>query len=835
MVIQRSRCRGGFLSRRLGFLVLLPGVAGGLVLPGPLRAGDTDFFESRIRPILVEQCQECHSKASGKAKGGLELDTREGIRKGGEGGPAVVPGDVSRSRLITAISHEDPDLTMPPKKPRLSDAVIEDFRTWIKAGAPDPRETSPGATTVKPPVSLEAGREFWAFRKPLRPDLPQAGNSSWAISEIDRLVEAGLETAGLAPSPDATPPVLLRRLHFDLVGLPPRPVDIVNFTQDVSQRGWEPAMERVVDALLASDRFGERWGRHWLDVARFAESSGRESNLTFPHAWRYRDYVIAAFNVDLPFDRFLTEQLAGDLLPAANAEERARLLIATGFLAMGTKGLNEMNRKQFEADLVDEQIDTVTRAILAQSVACARCHDHKFDPFHMRDYYALAGIFGSTRTFFGTAIGSENNVGGDLIRLPDLPGQVIPNPPLPKAKVAAMKAQVAALNREEQEGQAAVRAAIEKGENPGERFTLADALRILWTRGGLEGQLKTVDEEGRALPLCMGVQDLPEAADAPLLERGEITKRGALVPRGFPRVIVLRDPPTVGAHDSGRLALAHWLTHPDQPLTSRVMANRVWRHLLGKGLVLTTDNFGFTGEMPSHPALLDLLAVTFVENGWSVKSLVRRIVLSHTYRQNSDWREEAFLRDPDNRLLWRANKRRLEAECIRDAMLSVSGLLDLTPRKGSLVAGLGDKSVSLFGFTQGVPSDLDGSLHRSVYLPVVRDRLPDVLDLFDFAEPGLVTGNRDTTNVPMQALYLMNSPFVREQAGAFAKRLGDFSPDLEDRIRQGFYMAFGRGPDDSEHTRIREFLSRLPDGSALDAEALLCQVLLSSAEFRNLD
>lgn len=246
-----------------------------------------------------------------QSQGRFELDTREGIWKGGEGGPAVVPGDLSRSRLITAISHEDPDLTMPPKKPRLSDAILEDFRTWIKAGAPDPRETSPGSTTVKPPVSLEAGREFWAFRKPLRPDLPQAGNSPWAVSEIDRLVIAGWEASGLAPSPDATPPVLLRRLHFDLVGLPPTPVDIVNFTQDVSQRGWEPAMERVVDTLLASERFGECWGRHWLDVARFAESSGRESNLTFPHAWRYRDYVIAAFNADLPFDRFLTEQIAG--------------------------------------------------------------------------------------------------------------------------------------------------------------------------------------------------------------------------------------------------------------------------------------------------------------------------------------------------------------------------------------------------------------------------------------------------------------------------------------------------------------------------------------------
>ncbi len=803
---------------------------------------DTAFFEARIRPVLAKQCYGCHSVESGKSKGGLLLDTRDGIRTGGERGPAVVPGDPVKSVLLTAISHTDPDLQMPPKKAQLPKPVIADIERWIKMGAPDPRETS-ARTVAKPPVDLESGRKFWAYQTPVPAPLPKSQDPKWARRDLDHFILAKLEESKLAPSPDAEPVILLRRLHFDLVGLPPAEAAVTAFVKRVEAEGMDAALAVEVDALLKSERFGERWGRHWLDVARFAESNGRESNLTFPHAWRYRDYVIDAFNADKPFDRFVTEQIAGDLLPAKDDAERAQLLIATGFLAFGAKGLNEMNEAQFAADVADEQIDTVTRAVMASSVACARCHDHKFDPFHMTDYYALAGIFRSTKTFYGTWVDSENNNGGDLIRLPDLPGQLIPNKPVSAAKVKELKAQLVKLNLEEKEQQSLLKKAYaEKKDLSGDGFKfLQNAIRIIWSRGGIEGQLMTVDDSGRALPLCMGVMEAKKIQDATLLERGEIAHPGQAVPRAFPRVIELAVATPPPKEQSGRLEFARWLTCPEQPLTARVMANRVWRHLFGAGLVRTVDNFGSTGERPSHPELLDHLALKFVDGGWSVKSLVREIALSRAYRQASTYRANCFQKDPENRLLWRANKRRLDAEVIRDSMLAVSGLLDTSRRQGSLVAELGGQAVSLIGFNKNVPADLDGSRHRSVYLPVIRDHLPDALELFDFAEPSLVTGDREITNVPVQALYLMNGPFVQEQAAALAQRVIHCAGSPAEQIRSAFALCFNRPPDTAEIKLAEEyFQAACTSGQGTPAAegkilAGYCQALLASAEFRNVD
>jgi hypothetical protein len=786
------------------------------------------FFESKIRPVLVRHCYECHSSEAGKSKGELLLDTRDAIRVGGGSGPAVVPGDPKKSLLLTAMMHTDPDLEMPPQNEKLPATVIADFRQWIEMGAPDPREAAEIAAGEAPPVSIAAGREFWAFQKPQPNRLPRTERKQWAVRDLDHFILAALEKEQLSPAPDAEPATLLRRLHFDLTGLPPTPGALSDFLKRRKTLGLEKALVSEVDSLLASDRYGERWARHWMDVARFAESSGRESNITFPHAWRYRDYAIDAFNDDIPFDRFLTEQIAGDLLPYQDDRERARLLVATGFLAFGSKGLNEMNKLQFAVDQVDEQIDTVTRAFMAQSVACARCHDHKYDPFHMQDYYAMAGIFGSTRTFYGTWIDAENNNAGELITLPKVDGQLIPNPSMSKVRLATLNKQKADLDREEKDRKAAAKEALRKGENPGDYFSLRDVLRIYWRRGGINGKLATVDEKGRALPLAMGVNDRPLIKDARLLERGELVKPKDTVRRGFPRVV---DVPQIDAppeNQSGRLQLARWLTSPDHPLTARVMANRVWRHLFGEGIVRSIDNFGFTGERPSHPELLDHLALKLMNNGWSVKSLVREIVLSRSYRQESGWREAAFLKDPENRFLWRANKRRLDAECIRDAMLTVSGRLDSGRRQGSLVAGVRGQSVSLFGFNKAIPADLDGSDHRSVYLPVVRDRLPDVLDLFDFAEPSLVTGDRETTNVPLQALYLLNSEFVWKQAASLAKRLQKSATNQNTQIKRAYRLCFGRSPTKDEMSASLAFLKKAN-------LAGLCQSLLATAEFRNLD
>jgi mono/diheme cytochrome c family protein len=800
----------------------------------------TAFFESKIRPVLVQHCYQCHSAKTGKSEGGLRLDSRDGIRAGGDRGAAVVPGDAKKSVLLSAISHTDPDLKMPPKKERLPESVINDFKTWINAGAADPREVD-ATNAAAPPVTIEAGRKFWAYQKPTAHKAPTTKSPDWPKRELDHFILAKLLTNGLSPSPDAEPATLLRRLHFDLVGLPPSPDVIAAFQKRIEADGLDEALAVETDALLATRQFGERWGRHWLDVARFAESSGKEANISFPYAWRYRDYVIDAVNADLPFDRFLVEQIAGDLLPYDNDAERARLLIATSFLAIGAKNLDEMNPLQFAADVADEQIDTVTRAVMASSVACARCHDHKFDPFSMQDYYALAGVFASTKTFFGTAVSPSNRIGGDPLVLPHGANAPILHPSIGKQRVEQLKAQQASLKKEQQDRMTAAMKARMSGGDAEKEFSLRDALRIFWQLGGIEGQLEKVDESGQALPLAMGVQDRLRIINSPLLERGEINKPCQRIPRGFPRVISLSDPPRIPFRQSGRLEFAKWLTHPDHPLTARVMANRVWRHLLGAGLVRTTDNFGFSGERPSHPELLDTLAVKFMADGWSIKKLVREIVLSRTYRQSSAYRDEPFRSDPENRFLWRASKRRLDAEAIRDAMLVVAGELDTARPVGSLVATkIGDRPISLIGLDPNIPADLDGSKHRSVYLPVLRDRLPDVLDLFDFAEPSLVTGDRETTNVPVQALYLMNSPFVQSRATALADRVLREADSHEQRLRHAFVLCFGRNPDDEETKLAAAFFdqNQVSSGDEPQYRKLLasyCQALLATAEFRNLD
>jgi hypothetical protein len=795
---------------------------------------ELQLFESKIRPLLTQRCYTCHSQSSGKSEGGLLLDSRDGIRRGGDRGPAVVPGKPDESLLLTAISHTDPDFRMPPKGQRVSDDLLRDVRVWIRSGAPDPREQT---ETVRPPVDIEAGRKFWSMRRPVRHELPETKDSSWPVSDLDHFSLAKLEGAGLAPSPDAVPSTLLRRLYFDVVGLPPAPSDVKRFLKRHESNGVQAALAAEADLLLASPHFGERWGRHWLDVARFAESSGRQANITFPYAFRYRDYVIDSVDADVPVDRFLTEQLAGDLLPYKNDAERARLLIATGFLAVGPKDLDAANPIQFLADVIDEQIDSVTRGVMASSVACARCHDHKFDPYSMQDYYALAGIFGSTNTYFGTAVSPANRVGGDPLVLPDIEGQAVLHKGIPAKQVEKLKADLAALKAEEKEGRAAVFRAIAAGKSAEGIFTLRDALRIFWRSGAIEGQLEKVSETGEPLPLAMGALEREKVIDVPLLERGEIGRPGETVPRGFPEVVSLDSPPPPPAQ-SGRLEFARWLTHPDHPLTARVFVNRVWHHLLGAGIVRTVDNFGMTGEPPSHPELLDHLAIDFVANGWSLKKLIRQIVLSRTYRQASTFNAAAFQVDPDNRLLWRVSKRRLDAEAIRDAMLVAGGDFDATRPQGSIVARvIGDRPVSLIGLDRRIPADLDGSLHRSVYLPVLRDRLPNVLDLFDFAEPSLVTGARETTNVPLQALYLMNSPFIHDRAVSLAKRVRAESGKVDDRVRLAFLLCFSRQPDSEELKMSVEFLRQERPDVQDETPVLVsfCQALLATAEFRNLD
>ena len=801
--------------------------------PAEPTAAGLAFFEKKIRPVLVERCYKCHSAKSEKLKGGLLLDTRAGIRKGGDSGHAVVPGNVRGSLLIVAIRYGDEDFAMPPKE-KLPAGVIADFEKWIAMGAPDPRE---GVALENP--GWEKSKNHWAFKVPTQPTVPKVKDANWARSDIDRFVLAKLEAKSMKPSGAADRRTLIRRLFFDLNGVPPTPKEVAAFVADKDPR----AVEKLVDRLLASESFGERWGRHWLDVARFAESSSKEANNTYPHAWRYRDYVIAAFNADKPYNQFIREQIAGDLLPARDDQHRAEMQTATGFLAIGPKSHNERNPMQFFMDVLDEQIEATSRAVLGLTIACARCHDHKFDPIPQREYYALAGIFASSEVQFGTIRGPGSRHVSSLITLPveTAPQTASPLTAANRARLERSKEQAIIARND-----LAVRIREDRaaGRNSIPPFRLVVAgLRI----NTVQRELDNYFENGTAKPLAMGVRDRASARGTRLLERGEINQPGDPVPRGFVSIVNPDFPATFDRSSSGRRQLAGWLVDARNPLTARVMANRVWHHLLGQGLVRSMDNFGSTGEAPSHPALLDHLALRFVENKWSVKKLIREIVLTQTYRQSSRYNSAHYNADPENRFLWRASKRRLDAESIRDAMLSVSGLLIWEPPRGSSVARAGDGQVGGPGGARSrLMSDVQRTTdHRSVFLPIVRDLVPESLALFDFAEPSLVTGKRDTTTVPSQALYLMNNPFVTRAADAMARRLfqeTDTNANDTTRVRLAFQLAYGRAPTNSELEKSGQFFKRYtaeiddktPRAQSQRASAWssFCQALLCSAEFR---
>jgi cytochrome c553 len=804
-------------------------------------AEQIEFFEKKIRPALVKHCYECHSTEGDKVKGGLLLDTRDAALLGGDSGPAVVPFKPEESLLLNAIHYEDGDLEMPPKY-KLDDAVIADFEEWIAMGAPDPREKKTGGKTPQDyttTIDLEKGREHWAYQNPKKPSVPAVADPSWTRNAIDAFIAAGHAATGVTPAPDADPRSLLRRLSFDLIGLPPAPEEVERFVAAYNENA-DSAIGETVARLLASEQFGERWGRHWLDVARYAESSGKEVNATYPHAWRYRDYVIDSFNADKPFDRFLVEQIAGDLLPAENDAQRAEQLVATGFLAIGTKNLNEQNSRQFRFDLVDEQIDTMSQAFLATTAACARCHDHKFDPIPMSDYYALAGIFLSSETLYGTPNGQQSRRATDLV---DLPASVKSLPGLSLGELIDLEYQRDVLNETAEDLQEQAAEARRNGDDDAQRFVAG----ILGTRtqiGLVESKLLDYTADGTPRRLAMGVRESGEPFDSQILIRGEEENAtDERVPRGFLQVVKTVDQRPVPADQSGRLQLAEWMASPANPLTARVLANRVWLWLFGEGLVSSVDNFGSTGEKPSHPELLDHLAIRLVELDWSVKDLVREITASRTYRMAATFDATDYEKDPENRSLWRARPRRLDAESLRDATLAVSGQIDLARPDGSVVATAGSGFVG-----RNLPETIfeTESPHRSVYLPIVRGAVPESLALFDFSDPSLTSGKREITTVPSQALYLMNSPFLLEAGDAFARLLyndrGLRGPDL---AREAFYRAFSRPPTEAEGAEakafIEEFLAAAKSQGMPDEEARLlaltsfCQSLLSSAEFRYLN
>lgn len=949
----------------------------------PLWAEDAkklEFFETRIRPVLVEHCYECHSVGAKEVKGSLVVDTAAGLLKGGDSGASLVPGKPDESLLLEALRYES--VEMPPAG-RLPENVIQDFERWIEMGAPDPRGGDAGPVT-RSKIDIEAGRQFWAFQSPQPHTPPMVTDANWPRSKIDAFVLKRLEDAKLKPAADADRETLARRLYYDLLGLPPTPEQVSAFVNDSSPA----ATETLVDHLLDSKQFGVNWGRYWLDVARYADSNGGDFNATFHDAWRYRDYVVDAMNDDKPFDQFVREQLAGDLLPYENDEQRAEQLIATGFLMVGTKMLSERDKVKLAMDVVDEQINTVGSAFMGLTLGCCRCHDHKFDPIPTQDYYALAGIFRSTRTLEGE---SQEYVSTWPRR--DLPADaehvaaVKEHEALTKSlnvQLVATKKEFDAAEKQLKEltanpnnltiddPQAEVAGSwkastftpnyvgkgyihdddTDKGEKsveftfkpaksglyevllsythnsnrannvpvtvrhadgksevafdqtkkptvdglfaPVGRFrfettqpasltisttgtkgyVIVDAVRLvaLNEKGEplpaepgstsvaaqeaeanverLKGALASLDQQIKAqetnapppLPKAIAVAEFKEIDDCEVCIRGEHTNRGEKVSRGFLQVALTNEVPTISSEQSGRRELAEWIANSQHPLTSRVIVNRVWSHLLGEGIVRSVDNFGELGERPTHPKLLDDLASRFVQPisergfGWSIKRLVREITLSRVYQMSSEHDEGAWQADPENRLLWRANRRRLPAEAIRDSMLLISGQLELSPG-GSPVEGLGTLVTN--NSADADTYERQEIVKRSIYLPIIRNELPPTLTVFDFADPDLVVGKRPVTNVPAQALLLMNSPFVMNCAEQTARQfLAVEGRSTEELVDDAYRATLSRVPTASEVERAVAFLDfteEMKSDLAVKRLTQLVHVLFASTEFRMLN
>ncbi len=833
-----------FVLRLSGvFVLLLTAVV--TAAAAPEESGRVDFFEKKIRPILVNHCYNCHS-ADTKPAGGLRVDDRNGLISGGNTGAAIMPRDPGKSLLLKRITQKDAKKQMPLEGKKLTDEQVADLTKWIKDGAAWPAVRVPASIGKPNPEYAKHKKEHWAWQPLTDPKPPAVADTAWPKDNIDRFVLAKLEANGLKPVADADSVTLIRRITFDLTGLPPAAAEIDAYLQDASARP-QAAVERLIDRLLASPQFGERWGRHWLDVARYGESTGPSRNIPYPHAWRYRDYVINAVNADVPFNRFIQEQIAGDLLSAPTDQERDRLYSATGFLALGVKDVNQRFKVRFIMDNVDEQIDAVTCSVLALTVSCARCHDHKFDPIPTTDYYALAGIFTST----DNCAGVRNKMGGGGLDYYD-PSMLVKlstaATPAPAEQIEKLKLEVAQAKKEWD----AIRGTPHGLEKGPDGFPKQRAYRLKLDK--LEADLLISTDPAARGHAVHGVRDAKVVGDTEVRIRGEAEQLGPLVPRGFLSAIDVPDAARINPKQSGRFELARWLTSPQNPLAARVIVNRVWAHLFGRGIVSTVDNFGVMGDRPSNPELLDHLASRFIDEGWSIKKLVRTLVLTRAYQLGSESTEANRKADPLNRLVWRHTPRRLDAEEIRDAVLAASGRLDLTrpvasPAKELKMIEMRDDGPE----ARTINDQADKNTCRSVYLPLVRGVTPRALEAFDPVEQTLVTGSRDATTVPSQALFLLNSSFIRKQSLALAERLlaGTESGDA-DRIQKAYRLTLGRIASKKELERVQRFLAEYeieyrqqhsaksqgksdasgPKDARTAAWLAFAQALIGSAEFR---
>ncbi|TWT62781.1 Planctomycete cytochrome C [Rubinisphaera italica] len=780
------------------------------------------FFETKIRPLLATHCYDCHG--ADLQESNLRLDTLQGMLNGGKGGPGLVPHKPQGSLLVTAVSYRDSDLKMPPEE-KLAAEQIADLTRWIEMGAPHPDSGSAELPQASAKIDLEKGREHWAFQPPVKPNVPSTADTQ---NPIDAFLQQAMSEQGLTLLKQADKRTLIRRASFDLIGLPPTPEDVDHFLADESA----DAFEKVVDRLLASPHYGERWGRHWLDIVRYADSNGLDENVAHGNAWRYRDYVVESFNQDKPYDQFLREQLAGDLIDSGDDWQlRNERLIATGFLVLGPKVLAEVDETKMEMDIVDEQLDTIGRGILGLTLGCARCHDHKFDPIGHADYYAMAGILKSTRamqTFTKVAKWNENSIASPI---------QVQEKAAHEKKISDQKKRIEIL----------VEATINSLPEPTGETDLEDPEEpedveknfpeeVQSELKSMRDELKNLETSNPQLPTAMGVQD-GEITDVPVHLRGSHLTLGEVVQRRFPLVLAGLEQVSLPKNKSGRLEFAQWLTQNDHPLTARVIVNRLWRWHFGKGIVGTVDNFGLRGEQPSHPELLDWLAISLVESNWSIKTIHRTIMLSAAYQRESGFDSTNTSIDPANKYYWKYDLHRLDAETIRDSMLAVSGTLDLKIG-GSLLPV--ENRAYFFNHTSEDKASYENIRRRSIYVPVVRNHLYDFFQLFDYTDASVLNGNRETSTIAPQALMLMNSELIAELSAAMADRILQQHSSREGRINYSFNLAYSRPPSAAELQQITHYLNGFdapetePSPGQINnkkAWQLVCQSLISSSEF----
>jgi len=756
------------------------------------------FFEKRIRPLLATHCYECHSAESDDLAGELLVDSRATLHRGGANGPAIVPGDVDHSLIIKAVRYDNEDLQMPPDG-KLSEAEIRDLEEWVRMGAPDPR--SRGTKHLGKRIDVAAAREFWSFKPLIAPPAPTPHDTDWPAGEIDRFVLARLEEHGLKPAPAADKRTFIRRVTYDLIGLPPTPEEVAQFLDD----DLPQAFARLVDRLLDSPRYGERWGRHWLDVVRYADTAGDNSDYPIPQIHRYRDWVIAAFNRDLPYDEFVRDQLAGDLRGGATDEERIERIIATGYLANARRFGSRVDDYPWHLT-VEDTIDNLGKAFLGLSLSCTRCHDHKFDPLTTRDYYGLYGVFSSTRYPWPG------------IELDKRQHEFVPLVPVELR--SEMERAAAARTREQSRLDGEVKRLKEARKNAPaeEKPQIEEQLKVAEQRALEHAQQPPLFETAYA------VIDADARGDVAVQIKGDPTRLGDVVPRHFPAVLGGSELPQ-DCEQSGRAELAEWIISPENPLPARVMVNRIWQHHFGRGIVPTPNDFGRQGKPPTHPELLDWLAVQFHEGGWSIKSMHRLILLSRTYQQASARDARALEIDPPDEWLAGFPRQRLDAESIRDTLLALGGNLDL-----SAAGPHPFPAQDTWDFTQHKPfKALYETNHRSVYLMTQRIQRHPFLAIFDGADPSTSTAARMTSTTPLQALYLLNDPFVHTQSDLVAARIQAHADDDVPRVQFAYELIFSRPPDEDELNAAQDFLNdarallQHSEGSAGDLEAKLWQ------------